>query len=83
MWFWIWTVLVVLALATFVGLGIWLAHKAADLFHELGAQSRRAQELVALMEQLDLEPSGDRLAGLRGRTATARRPGPRRGGGRS
>lgn len=83
MWFWIWTALAVLALATFVGLGIWLAHKASDLFHELGAQSRRAQEFAALMEQLDLEPAGERLAQLRERTATARRPGPRRPGRRS
>ncbi len=42
-----------------VAYGVWLAHKAADLFSELEMLGTRAGELAAVLEQLQLPAAAD------------------------
>lgn len=41
-------------LVMLIGYLVWLAHKAADLFSEIEMLGTRAEELAALVEQLEL-----------------------------
>lgn len=42
-----------------VAYGVWLAHKASDLFSELEMLGTRAEELAAVLEQLQLPAAAD------------------------
>lgn len=52
MWVWIFLGIAVIALVTMVSYGVWLFHKAADVYAEVKMLGRRGEELAALLAQL-------------------------------
>lgn len=61
-WVLIFGAIALAGLIMLVGYGVWLAHKAADLFSEIEMLGTRAGELAALIDSIEL-PSGS-AAGL-------------------
>lgn len=56
MWVWVFVGIGVAGLAMTVGYGVWLWHKASDLFSELEMLGVRAGELADLLAAIDLAP---------------------------
>lgn len=57
MWVWIFGGIALGGLIMLISYGVWLAHKASDLYSELKMLGRRGEELAALLEGLNLDPS--------------------------
>lgn len=54
MWVWIFAAIAVAGLVTVVSYGVWLVHKASDLFSELRMLGTRAGELADLVSRVQL-----------------------------
>lgn len=81
-WPWIFIGIAVAGLLMFIGLVVWLAHKASDLFSELRVLAQRAGQGVELLGQIQpperdhalsgelIGPDHDPDAAVRGRVWT-------------
>lgn len=54
MWVLIFAGIALAGLITVVSYGVWLAHKASDVFSELEMLAKRAEELADLVSQVQL-----------------------------
>ena len=61
LWVVVFLVIALAGLAMLVGYAVWLAHKSADLFSELGVLARLGGELAELLAQIRVPgaPSSD------------------------
>ncbi|MCW3157950.1 hypothetical protein [Micropruina sonneratiae] len=57
-WVWVFLGIALAGVITVASYGVWLAHKAADLFSELQMIGTRAEELAELVSQVKI-PSTD------------------------
>ncbi|MBO1029907.1 hypothetical protein IPV09_00980 [Tessaracoccus sp. SD287] len=55
-WVWVFLAIAVAGLVVMVSYGVWLFHKAGDIYAEVTMLGRRAEELHALLGQLELNP---------------------------
>ena len=55
-WVWVFLAIAVVGVIVMVSYGVWLVHKAADIYAEVKMLGRRAQEFQALLNQLELNP---------------------------
>ncbi len=46
-------------LIVLISYGVWLAHKAADVMSEMAVLADRADQLAALLSQIQSPPTGD------------------------
>ncbi|HSK33510.1 MAG TPA: hypothetical protein VK903_08500 [Propionicimonas sp.] len=54
-WVWVFGGIALAGLVMVASYGVWLWHKASDLFSELEMLGKRAEELAALLEQVGPE----------------------------
>ena len=54
-WVWVFGGIALAGLVMVASYGVWLWHKASDLFSELEMLGKRAEELAALLEQVKPE----------------------------
>lgn len=55
-WVWVFLAIAVAGLIVMISYGVWLFHKAADVYSEIRMLGKRGQEIQALLEQLELNP---------------------------
>lgn len=52
-WFWVFLAIAVAGLIVMISYGVWLVHKAADIYAEIKMLGKRGEELQALLNQLE------------------------------
>lgn len=57
LWVWVFLAIAVAGLVTMISYGVWLFHKAADVYAELKMLGKRGEELLDLLDQLELDPA--------------------------
>ncbi|MGA4668203.1 hypothetical protein ACPCG0_00125 [Propionibacteriaceae bacterium Y1923] len=56
-WVWVFLAIAVVGLVVMISYGVWLFHKAADVYSEIKMLGQRGREIQALVEQLELSPT--------------------------
>lgn len=59
-WVWVFVAIAVVGLIVMISYGVWLFHKAADIYAELKMLGKRGEEIQALLNQLELNPQVSR-----------------------
>ena len=63
-WAWVFLAIGVAGLVVAISYGVWLLHKAADVYAEIKMLSKRGEEISDLLNQLELNPTVHRETAL-------------------